>query len=78
MNQEFQPELYKDEYQERLKALIEQKIAGKEITDDDLRAAIKVMNRSRAARRASSSWPASTVMSSPPSAAPPCCAPLGS
>ena len=31
MNQEFQPELYKDEYQERLKALIEQKIAGKEI-----------------------------------------------
>ena len=31
MNQEFQPELYQDEYQERLKALIEQKIAGKEI-----------------------------------------------
>ena len=31
MNQEFQPELYKDEYQERPKALIEQKIAGKEI-----------------------------------------------
>ena len=29
-----------------------EKIAGKEITDDDLRAAIKVMNRSRAARRA--------------------------
>ena len=31
MDREFQPELYKDEYQERLKALIEQKIAGKEI-----------------------------------------------
>ena len=54
-----------------------EKIAGKEITDDDLRAAIKVMNRSRAAGL-SSSWLASTVMPSPPSAAPPCCAPLGS
>jgi len=31
MDREFQPELYKDEYQERLEALIEQKIAGKEI-----------------------------------------------
>ena len=29
-----------------------EKIAGKTITDDDLRAAIKVMNRNRAARRA--------------------------
>ena len=29
-----------------------EKIAGKTITDDDLRAAIKVMNKTRAARRA--------------------------
>ena len=39
-----------DQYM-HVKAELE-KIAGKAITDDDLRAAIKVMNRSRAARRA--------------------------
>lgn len=31
MTKEFEPELYKDEYQERLKELIEKKIAGQEI-----------------------------------------------
>ena len=31
MVKDFAPDAYKDEYQERLKALIEQKIAGKEI-----------------------------------------------
>lgn len=31
MVKQFDPATYKDEYQERLKALIEQKIAGKEI-----------------------------------------------
>lgn len=32
MAKEFEPSLYKDEYQEKLKEIIEQKIAGKEIT----------------------------------------------